>query len=81
MPSQRVDYGGPTVVAGTFRGDDEPATIITRTEEVHVGVPAAPAVVLDGSNVDGTIVINYDHTHQDILRAVDQQDGTTVKFK
>ena len=55
MPNQRTHYGGPTMVAGIFRGNDEVATgLPTQHAAVHVD---GGLVKIDAHNLEGTVVI------------------------
>ena len=58
MPNQRIQFGGPTLFEGTFRGDDE---VTGLSADAHGVAHAAPAdgghnVQLDG-NIQGTLEV------------------------
>ncbi len=78
MPNQRVQYGGPTLVAGTFRGDDDVLATgllgVTQHEAVHVD---GGLVQIDAHNLEGTVVITHDFGQQgnDVLLAKDNATG------
>ena len=78
MPNHRIQYGGPTVFAGTFRGDDEGAFSTGEHHEAHAVVAAGGhAVEMDAGNVTGTIVVSHAST-QDVLRATNTTTGNSL---
>ena len=80
MPNQRIQYGGPTVFEGTFRGDDEVSGLNT---VVHHQAHAAPAagghnVQLDADDILGTIKTTYDHGQERIFEAHRSNDDSVT---
>ena len=77
MPNQRTHYGGPTLISGIFRGDDEVATgLPTQHAATSVHVDGGD-VVIDAHNLEGTIFIKHDFgaQGQDVLLAEDKTTG------